>query len=120
MPREGSFPEMTLEERALRHADEFFSGPEKWHKGGCQNVDGTAMCVGAALGETTPDKLYDWVWFGEILGLSSLDAPTWNDRQSTDFAALKAKLAERILFYTQKRLANSYIVVIGPGRQVKL
>ncbi len=110
--------EMSLEEQALIHADEFFTGPEKWHKGDCQNNNGTALCVGAALGLQNTGQLYNWQWFAEILGLTTHQVPLWNDTLP-DFAALKAKLQERILFYQKQRLSQSYIVIIGPGRQVR-
>ena len=95
-------PEMSLEEQALRHADAFFTGPEKWHRGAeAFDPKGTgAMCVGAALIRGTENAGNDlggkdrFLWAEKPLGLTELVA-YWN-MQCPDYAALKAHLRTRI------------------------
>lgn len=126
--------EMSLEEKALIHADKFFSGPEKWLKGG--NALNGKLCIGMAMlrgagavdctywpgtqlrPTCTPEQL-NVVIHALNLGHRSGHIISWNDYQCPSYAALKAKLAERILFYQNQRLKDSYIVIFGPGRQVK-
>ena len=109
--------EMSLEERALRHADDFFTGPEMW-----EHLDPTgqgrfgSLCVGRAICEYfVKAEVYD-ISIKDMLGVA--DVMVWNDKTCPSFAALKAKLAERILFYQNQRLKHSYLVVVGPGRKV--
>ena len=127
MPRDGSSPAMSLEERALRHADDFFTGPEKWHRGSSRGPGGT-MCVGMALvkGFAFKARLVcecrasQLLQLNEVLGFKGLyHFADWNDGICPNFATLKAHLRTRIEYYTKKRLADSYIVVVSPGRQVK-
>ena len=112
--------EMSLEERALRHADEFFSGPEKWWRGD-NSVPKVADCVGLVIQQFHHKETGRLTSTFRLANkaLNVKDAPAWND-DCPDFTALKAHLKSRIAYYTKKRLANSYLVVIGPGRQVKL
>ncbi len=133
MPRDGTFPEMSLEEKALRHADAFFTDESKWHRGsGCFGPGGSmggTMCVGVVLIRGAEDALqceysreHQFRWATGALGLPQIYGQTvghWN-RACPDFATLKAHLKSRIEYYQNQRFKDSYIVIIGPGRQVKL
>lgn len=120
MPFDGSFTEMRLEERALRHALAFYTGPEKWERkepGGRGPHGG--LCVGLAIAAIA-EKSHAFDKCGAVADILDVtDVMYWNDRVCPSFAALIAHLKRRIAFYTQKRLKHSYIVIIGPGRQVK-
>ena len=120
-------PEMSLEEQALRHADEFFTGESKWIQN--HNGDGNHLCVGMALlrgagvynclkwREATPQKE---AVAGKALGLSfPYPIIVWNDT-CPDFTTMKAHLRARIEYYTKQRLSQTYLVIIGPGRQVRV
>ena len=113
-------PEISLEEKALRHALAFFSDESKWMRGDAGSLKEGRMCVGMALvtGGLLARPLNDAgrLFVDQALGVSR--AANWNDT-CPDFKTMKAHLETRIAFYQQKRLANSYIVVIGPGRQVR-
>ncbi len=115
-----SMPEMSLEEQALRHADEFFTGPEKWAQRTFENDEG-GICIGRAFinfldaqeGADTPTA---YSLGTRALGMVSIIG--WNDT-CPNFAALKAHLRSRIEYYQNQRLSQSYLVIIGPGRRVK-
>ena len=120
MPRDGSSPEMSLEERALRYADAFFTDESRWYQGGFQGPNGRICVLGAFCrfgGKCGKDA-------GEMVitarqALNERSPGFWNDNTCPNFAALKAKLQERIEYYQNQRLKDSYIVGIGPGRQVE-
>ena len=57
MPRDGSFPGMSLEEKALRHADEFFTGPEKWPRA-------LKFIAGCLLFTAAMAVIYGWMVIG--------------------------------------------------------
>ena len=113
-------PEQRLEERALRYADAYFTDGSKWAKGHFNNGNG-GICIMEAMFRFRHEIGISVVSTFEMT-TSALDIAgcpiNWNDSICPDFAALKAKLHERILFYQKQRLSQSYIVVIGPGRQV--
>ena len=125
--------EMSLEERALRHADAFFTDESRWLRGG--NAQGDKLCVGMAMlrGAGAVGCKY---WHGlsgelrptctpeqEQVAIRALNVGCriiqWNDVGCPNFAAMQAHLRTRIEYYTKERLKDSYIVVIGPGRQVR-
>ncbi len=114
--------EMTLEEQALIHADEFFTDESKWAKGHFNNGNG-GICIMEAMFRFRHEIGISVVSTFEM-ATSALDIAgcpiNWNDSICPNFAALKAKLQERILYYQKQRLSQSYIVIIGPGRQVKV
>ena len=113
-------PEMSLEEQALRHADEFFTGPENWFRGDVGGPGGS-KCLGMAILDALRVNGNPGARFGpdvdKITGIWVTS--NWNDNICPSFAALKAKLQERIEYYQKQRLSQSYIVIIGPGRQVR-
>ncbi len=113
--------EMSLEEQALRYADEFFTDESLWLNDG-EGWRGEQRCIGAAIIDYFTNQGDLGFGFGprldEICGVSCTQV--WNDYNCPNFAALKAKLQERILFYQKQRLSQSYLVIIGPGRQVRI
>ena len=130
MPRDGSFPdlssealakgEITLEEKALRHALAFFSDESKWAQRTFENDEG-GICIGRAFINFLRTKEGDKSSYAFEIGTRALGTDSltgWNDSLS-NLAALKAHLRTRIEYYTGKRLKNSYLVVVGPGRRVK-
>jgi len=114
MPRDGTSyePEMSLEERALRHALAFFSGPEKWSRGSSLGPGGS-QCIGMALAngfafgarlvcECTGSQL---IQLNEALGFKGLyHLADWNDGLCPDFATMIAHLRKRIKYYEDERL----------------
>ncbi len=124
MPFDGTDyqPEMSLEEKALRNVDDFFTGPEQWWQGAHTGPNGS-KCVGGALIAAYRQIANLDIHFGDgvaedILAISC--TPVWNDAPTTCFADVKTHLKSRIEYYTKQRLSHSYIVIIGPGRQVRV
>ena len=122
-------PEMSLEEQALRHADEFFMGPGKWERTDwCGFGPGDSLCVGRAIERALcNERAYISAYFIQPSAADIIRRPLgidafaeWNDKTLPNFAALKAHLRTRIEYYTKKRLSQSYLVIIGPGRQVRV
>ena len=116
--------EMSLEEQALRHADAFFTGPEKWWQVGKPTpgweVGMERTCIGLNMCRFLGQRNFSgikWEWISKVLDVPIVT--DWNDA-CPNFAALKAKFQERIEYYQKQRLSQTYLVIIGPGRQVKV
>ena len=126
MPFDGTDyqPEQSLEERALRHALAFFTDESKWHRGMSAHGLNGSMCVGLAIirgaKHYDPNSDPDYFFADGALGRENdVWVADWNSN-CPSFTALKAHLKSRIEYYTKQRLSHSYLVVIGPGRQVQL
>lgn len=104
--------EMSLEERALRHADEFFTSPRLWWQDG-QPHGGAAIgmvCVGLLLQKYYrahgPESALDiacrpaFEWASKVLGVEY--APRWNDALPS-FKAMKLALKARIKYHKGMR-----------------
>ena len=116
MPRDGSFPdlssealakgEITLEEKALRHALAFFSDESKWMRGSVGSINEGRMCVGMAIvtgsGLTRPLNMAGRFFVDSALGIEG--TANWNDNICPDFATLKAHLRKRIKHYEDQRM----------------
>ena len=112
--------EMSLEEQALRHADAFFTGPEKWIKNAGSGPNGE-KCLGVAVLCGLDANGHSGHVFGKYLdSICGCNPVQFFNDACPSFAALKAHLRTRIEYYTEQRLSHSYLVIIGPGRQVRL
>jgi len=96
---------MSLEERALRHADKFFTDEHMWWRGGDEHPKMGATCVGLLLNKYRRDALNlgmgllgdgGFKWPSEVMGVPHVTK--WNDALPS-FKAMKSALKARIKYY---------------------
>lgn len=110
MPLDGTDyqPEITLEEKALRHALAYFSGPEKWWRAGKPTPEWELgmerTCIGIIMCRflVQHDPLIGrWTWIDKTLAVP--EATAWNDN-CPSFATMIAHLKSRIKYYEDERM----------------
>ena len=102
--------EMSLEERALRHCDKFFSNERLWWHGSNKHPEMGAICVGLLLNRYRRDALDKGVlddggfqWASEVMGVPYVTQ--WNDALPS-FKAMKSALKVRIKHYKGMRTGS--------------
>ena len=108
MPFDGTEyqPEQSLEERALRHALAFFSGPEKWWQDRNDGKTIGSTCVGLLMirfyDAAIRERSIKFDWVSDVLDVQH--APSWNDAPDMTFATMIAHLRKRIKHYEDQRM----------------
>lgn len=98
---------ISLEEKALRHADKFFTDERLWWRVGRPNPGIRATCVGLLLNKYRRSAQGNrqgsdggFQWASEVMGVPRVTA--WNDSLHS-FKAMKSALKARIEHYKGMR-----------------